>query len=54
MAHTVATMLGSGKAPDLKDFLPRWNPKRRRQTHEEQLRIFRALAERAAASETKG
>jgi hypothetical protein len=45
VAHTVATMLSSGKGsrPRITDFLLRWAP-RRRQTAEEQLNIFRALA----------
>ena len=47
MAHTTAVMLGNGKGkrPKLTDFVLRWN-KRKRQTGEEQLNLFRALAAR--------
>jgi hypothetical protein len=47
VAHTVATMLGSGKGqrPSLSDFLLRWGP-RRRQSAKEMLDVFRALASR--------
>lgn len=47
MAHTVATMLGSGKGrgPRLQDFVMKWGGGRR-QTAEEQLSIFRAMAAR--------
>lgn len=44
MAYTTASMLSSGKQrPKLTDFVLRWG-KRRRQTAQEQLNIFRALA----------
>jgi hypothetical protein len=45
VAHTVATMLSSGKGqrPRLTDFLLRWGP-RRRQNAQEMLDVFRALA----------
>lgn len=43
VALTVASVMGGGK-PKLTDFLLRWT--RKRQTGEEQLEIFRALAAR--------
>jgi hypothetical protein len=44
VAHTVASTMSSGKdRPKFMDFLLSWAP-RRRQTGEEQLQIFKALA----------
>lgn len=43
VAFTVASVMGGGK-PKLTDFLLRWT--RKRQSGEEQLAIFRALAAR--------
>lgn len=57
MAYTTAAMLTSGKStrPKLKDFVLRWgNPNKRRQTAEEQLNIFRALAARMQGQERRG
>lgn len=43
VAHTVASAMGGKERPKFKDFLLSWAP-RRRQTGEEQLQIFKALA----------